>query len=248
MSFKQRLVTLSYIILAEQKELWRRSGFWGVVGLVMALIGLDFIYILNFTRDPQSMPMIFQDIALAILLLSPYLILNQIKRYLNDHRMLQLTPNLSEGYWWWIGQYIAALCIGIYILIPTLVFPLILTALGNPDWGVIVSGYLGILILHSILTAILFILMGLLRSVVLIYWGIYTMIGFLWIYPESQTLIGQKIGVAITPVSAYEMVLPFFYGAIDIHTLLKLALWTLVSLLISTPLSRRFGLIRHVFY
>ncbi len=242
-----RCKTIYSQVKAEGKELCRRSSFWIVLGVMMGLIGLDFVYVLNYTRDPNIMPVIFQDMALSLVLLSPYLIIKQIHRYTSDNRVLQLAHSVKESYWWWATQYLASLAMMGYLLLPTLLFPLILTLLGQPSWGVIVSGYLGLIVLHAVLTACIYTFMALVRSVLLIYWGMYATIGLIWIYPQSQYLIWAKLSMEMQIISVYDWVLPFFYGAIDIGTLKVVLIGTCIVMYVSARLTRRFGLIRNVF-
>ncbi len=57
------------------------------------------------------------------------------------------------------GKYLASLILYIFVLALTLQYPVFLGIYGNPDWGVILSGYLGALLLGAA-----FIAMGILAS------------------------------------------------------------------------------------
>ena len=52
------------------------------------------------------------------------------------------------------GKFAAALVFIFVMLLPTLSYPLFISALGNLDWGPVVGGYLGVILLAGLYTAI----------------------------------------------------------------------------------------------
>lgn len=53
-----------------------------------------------------------------------------------------------------VGKFLAGLALYLLMILPTLLYPLTLELFGNPDWGPILSGYLGLLLFGAVLLAV----------------------------------------------------------------------------------------------
>ncbi|MCJ7772196.1 MAG: ABC transporter permease [Desulfobacterales bacterium] len=103
------------------------------------------------------------------------------------------------------GKYLAALGIFTVMLVITLVYPLLLEWFGDPDWGPIVSGYIGIFLLGAV-----FLSVGLFASsltsnqIVAFILGSITLLAF-WFIGKTVAMVESGIGdiLSIISVSAY---------------------------------------------
>jgi len=132
-----------------------------------------------------------------------------------------------------LGKYLAAAVIFLLGLALTLVYPLILARFGQPDWGLVASGYLGFLLLGLAYLAV-----GLFGSALTGSQMVAGLIGFglllgFWIVGWLAQAMGGKAGrVAqyLTAVGHYE---DFLKGVIDTGHLVYFASFILVFLFLA---------------
>ena len=232
---------LSLLIKIELNEWFRRPIFWFIAALFFALLSKDFLMTLSYTKDVYSLPFIFQDMALALTVLSPYIFIKQLQSYQNDSRYLELTSMQSGHMIWLSAQFIAAILLGAVLISLTIVFPLILTFLDSPDWGVIVSAYIGLLCLHISLLSITLVVMSFCRSIVAVYVILVLALILSGLFPILDLSVVSFIGSSFEIIHIHNMFNNFFYGAVDLGLLLKIIVCTVIILLLANSSIRKLG-------
>ena len=121
---------IAYVIIA----------FW-LVGT-----GLFFTLILSFTRT-ASMQELFGTVTVLLLLIAPALTMRLLAEEQRTGSLELLMTSPVRDWEVVLGKFLAAVGLFIAMMGLTLAYPLMLQAFGGqPDWGPILSGYLGLLL------------------------------------------------------------------------------------------------------
>lgn len=132
-----------------------------------------------------------------------------------------------------LGKYLAAAVVFLLGLALTLVYPLILSRFGDPDWGLVASGYLGFLLLGLTYLAV-----GLFASTLTGSQMVAGLIGFglllaFWIVGWLSEALGDKVGQVgqyLTALGHYE---DFLKGVIDTGHLVYFGSFIVLFLLLA---------------
>jgi ABC-2 type transport system permease protein len=126
--------------------------------LVMAaflLISGFFFSIILIGSQQASMQGLFANVTVILLFVAPLLTMRLLA---DEQRTGTLEVLLTAPVHDWevvVGKFVAALALFTLMLCCTLVYPLVLVWLGStPDWGPVISGYIGLLLLAGAMLAI----------------------------------------------------------------------------------------------
>jgi len=126
---------------------------YAVIAVFMLLMGYTFCAQLFHTRGLSLVPMLFQA-ALLLILTIPLLTMRQFaeERRNGTLELLLSTPvsDLSVV----LGKFLANLSVVALLLTLMLAFPIALDVVADPDWGPIISGYIGLFMLAGALIAV----------------------------------------------------------------------------------------------
>ncbi|HEC34148.1 MAG TPA: hypothetical protein ENI37_05465 [Chloroflexi bacterium] len=117
-----------------------------------------------------------------------------------------------------VGKFCAGLVLYLMMIAPTLFFPLTLEVFGNPDWGPILSGYLGLLLFGAVLLSV-----GLLASALTQNQIVAAVLGvagnlLLWFFvgiPAHNPGISPRIANILKMLDLREHLQTFVSGALD---------------------------------
>ncbi|MFP3904266.1 MAG: ABC transporter permease [Armatimonadota bacterium] len=118
------------------------------------ICGFIFTLSISSGQAQADMAPIFHSMVFLTLLLAPVLTMGLIAQELSSGsiELLMTKPVLDVEVA--IGKFLGALSVYLVILFVTLEFPLMYEAWGNPDWGVIGSGYIGLFVAGAAFLAI----------------------------------------------------------------------------------------------
>jgi ABC-2 type transport system permease protein len=135
-----------------------------VTAAFLLIVGLYFGLTLIVMAQGQAEPTLRYEIGFMIVVfvfVVPFLTMRLLAQ---ERRMGTLELVLTSPVQEWeltMGKFLAGLVFYLLMLLPTLLYPLTLEVFGNPDWGPIWSGYLGLLLFGAVLLSV-----GLLASAV----------------------------------------------------------------------------------
>ena len=169
-----------------------------VAAFFMLVAGYFFSLILFHTKQASLQPL-FSNLTVIFLLITPALTM----RLLADERksgtieLLMTSPITDRDLV--LGKYLSAVLFLAFLLGLTLVYPVILSFVGQPDWATIATGYLGIFLLGASFMAI-----GVFASSVTANMIIAAMVTFalslvIWLLPSA----GQMFGGVAADVMSY---------------------------------------------
>lgn len=182
-----------------------------------------FFYLIVLQTRMATMTYVFQNTSILLLFLSPMITMRLwSEEEKNGTAELLRTSPLSL----WeivIGKYLAVCVFFAVMLSSTFVYLIIIMLAGNPDWGPVLSNYLG-----YILVAMSFFAVGLLASTMsenqivsaVIAYGMLLM---LWVIGLAGSNVSGKVGDFIKYMSVFDHLEDFYKGVIDLTHLFYFA-------------------------
>ncbi len=125
---------------------------YAVAAVFLLIMGYTFSSGLALTRSASLVRIVFQA-AVMLLLLTPLVTMRLLaeERRQRTLEMLFATPVRESDLVF--AKFVASMLLVAALLLPTLVYPALLAWFGEPDWGPVYSGYLGLLLLAAALNA-----------------------------------------------------------------------------------------------
>ena len=174
---------------------------YAVAALFMLVAGYLFTLILYHTRQASMQPL-FSNLSVMFLLITPALTM----RLLADERKtgtieLLLTSPITDRDLVW-GKFLASLLYLLFLLVLTLVYPIILIVLNaKPDWPVIWSGYLGTFLLGASFMAIGVFASSLTSNMIIAAMVTFAISLIVWLLPSAGQMFGGWVNDALTYIS-----------------------------------------------
>lgn len=144
------------VLIIARKEL---NTFFGspvayVVTAFFLLVMGYFFYLITVLSRQAALRDVFGNMSVILLLVMPFLTMRLLAE---EERMGTIELLLTSPVRDWevvVGKFVGALVFFLFMLALTLLYPLLLSRLGSPDWGPIGSGYLGVLLYGAAALAI----------------------------------------------------------------------------------------------
>jgi len=118
-----------------------------------------------------------------------------------------------------LGKYLASLGMLTVMLVFTLYYPLVLAWFGDPDWGPIISGYVGIFLLGAIFLAIGLFASSLTSNQIVAYVVGSAAVLVLWFIGHAAAVAGDKVGAVLGYISVSSYFPAFGRGVIDTNAI-----------------------------
>ena len=208
------------VLIIAGKEL--RSYFVSPVAYVIAafwLVGTGiFFYFATGISQDASMRSVFNVVLILLLLISPALTMRLLAEETRTGTgELLLTAPIKD----WavvLGKFVGVTGLYIAMVALTLLYPLLIVLYkGNPDWGPIFSGYLGLILLGMSFLAV-----GLFASALTSNQMVSAVIGFvllllLFVVGNLSTSLGGPLGDFLGKLSVSSRYDPFQRGVVDLR-------------------------------
>jgi len=204
---------LGTLLLKEERAIFSSPIAYTTVAVYLLLMGYTFTAILFLNRTGELVRVFFQA-AVLLLLIVPVV---TMRLFAEERRTgtleLLLTSPVAEIEIV-LAKFIAGLTIPLLMLGLTGSYAIVLGIYGEPDWGPIYSGFLGLLLLAAALTAIGLMVSGLtsnqiVAAVVAMGTGI-----LLWMIDTLGYLLPDPFDAIITHLSLVAHFTPFATGAL----------------------------------
>ena len=137
----------------ELRALFVQPIAYVLIAVFLLVMGYAFVTNLAMTRSAALVRIMFQA-AVLLLLLVPLITMRLLaeERRHGTLELLLATPAREHDIV--LAKFVASMSLVAVMLAPTLLYPAVLAWFGKPDWGPIYSGYLGLLLLASLLSAV----------------------------------------------------------------------------------------------
>ena len=227
------------LLLKEEKAIFSSPIAYATVAVYLLLMGYTFTAILFLNRTGELVRVFFQA-AVLFLLIVPVVTMRLFaeERRTGTLELLLTSPIQEIGIV--LAKFVAGLTLPVLMLGLTLSYPIVLSIYGDPDWGPIYSGFLGLLLLAAALTAIGLLVSGLtsnqiVAAVVAMGLGI-----LLWMIDTLGYLLPDPFDTIITHLSLVAHFTPFATGALFLSDVGFFLTITLAGLFLSVrALARR---------
>ncbi len=205
-----------------------------VVGFGFLLImGFLFSVILINSRS-ADLRGVFANMGVILLLIAPVLSMRLLsEEYRTGTVELLLTFPVRE-YEVVVGKFLGALAFFAALLVPTLYYPFVLFVYGNPDFGPILSGYLGVILL-----AMAFLSAGMLTSAATQNQIVAAVLGFgltvlLWLFGNLSGILPERVSGIVSYMSVVDHYSDFSRGVIDLRNVVYFISLTVFFLFTTT--------------
>jgi ABC-2 type transport system permease protein len=176
---------------------------------------------------------LFSNISVILLLLMP---LVTMRLFAEERRSgtieLLLTYPVRDGAVL-IGKYLAALAVYGVMLAATLVYPALVLYFARVEWGVLLTGYLGLLLMGATFLAVGVFASSLTENQIV---ASITTFGFLlifWVIGWSADYVGGVVGRVLTHVSLLEHFDSFAKGVLDTKDVVYYLDFTIIALFLT---------------
>ena len=182
--------------------------FLGICGLIFALT-------IGSPQARADMRDMFGTMVFVTLMMTPILTMGLLSQERSSGSMEMLMTNPVRDIEVALGKYLAGLGMFALLCIISLEFPIIMSKYGDPDWGAIWSGYLGVF-----MAGMAFIALGLFASsltsnqIAAAILGAFMLL-FFWLIGWLSYSVNQNLGDIVKHISILENFQDFAKGIID---------------------------------
>lgn len=187
---------------------------YAFLGVFLFLSGLFFYLGITLTGE-ASMRVLASNLAIAELFILPMLTMRHFAEERRQGTLELLLTSPISPMALVVGKWLASVTLCVLMLLGTSVLPIILAYYGDPDWGVVICTYLGLL-----LTAGAFCAVGLFSSSLLDdqlaagLVGVVMLLPF-WLVSRAEALVGDDLAVKLQPFGVLHHLESLNRGVID---------------------------------
>ncbi|OLC17106.1 MAG: ABC transporter permease [Candidatus Rokubacteria bacterium 13_1_40CM_69_27] len=176
---------------------------------------------------------LFSNISVILLLLMP---LVTMRLFAEERRSgtieLLLTYPVRDGAVL-IGKYLAALAVYGVMLAATLVYPALVLYFARVEWGVLLTGYLGLLLMGATFLAVGVFASSLTENQIVASITTFGVLLIFWVIGWSADYVGGVVGRVLTHVSLLEHFDSFAKGVLDTKDVVYYLDFTIVALFLT---------------
>jgi ABC-2 type transport system permease protein len=196
----------------EIRTLFTSPIAYAVIAVFMVLSGYTFTVTLFVSKQATLVHIFFQS-AVQLILLVPLITMRQFaeERRAGTLELLLTSPVREIDIV--VAKFIACMVVVMAMTSLTLVYALILSIYGRPDWGPIYSGYLGLLMLGAALLGIGLMISALTANQIVAAVVSLGLFGILWAIDTLASLLPQPFENWLLGVSLLAHFTPFAVGA-----------------------------------
>jgi ABC-2 type transport system permease protein len=227
------------LTVKEARALFVSPIAYAVIAVFLLLTGYTFAVTLFMTKQATLAYIFFQG-AMQLVLLVPLVTMRQFAEERRGGTLeLLLTAPVREGSIV-LAKFTASMAVLLVMLAFTLVYAFILGVVGNPDWGPVYSGYLGLALLAGALVAIGLAVSALTTNQIVAAVVSLGIFGLLWAIDTWAALLPAPIDDWVLGLSLLARFTPFAVGSMYASDFgFFLALTTLGLFLTVRALARR---------
>lgn len=189
------------------------------------VIGGYFFSVFLVSSQQADMRPFFSNMSLILLFMAPILTMRlwaEESSHGTDEVLLTQPVTFTQAV---LAKYLAAVAIFAIMLLITGLYPLILNYYGRPEWGVVITGYLGFMLLGGT-----FLAAGLFTSSLSDSQMVAGVVGFallllLWVISWAADALGGQLGEILKLLSVTEHYQDFHRGIIDTRNVIFYLSW-----------------------
>ncbi|MFP6682993.1 MAG: ABC transporter permease [Gammaproteobacteria bacterium] len=212
---------------------------YAVIAVFTLLMGYTFCTQLFHTRGLSLVPMLFQA-ALLLILIIPLLTMRQFAEERRNGTLELLLSTPIDDIAVVLAKLFANLSVVALLLVVMLVFPSALAAVAAPDWGPILSGYVGLLMLSCALIAVGLAISALTSNQLVAAVMSIGLFLFMWMAEVLGVLLPPPLDQFAVGLSLDNRFAPFATGAVYLSDFGFFIVFTMIGILLCVAaLARR---------
>jgi ABC-2 type transport system permease protein len=201
------------LVLKEEKAIFSSPIAYATVVVYLLLMGYTFTAILFLNRTGELVRVFFQA-AVLLLLIVPVITMRLFAEERRTGTLELLLTCPVEEIEVVLAKFVAGLTLPVMMLVLTGSYAIVLGVYGDPDWGPIYSGFLGLGLLAAALTAIGLCVSGLTSNQVVAAVVAMGMGILLWMIDTLGYLLPDPFDTIVTHLSLVAHFTPFATGAL----------------------------------
>jgi ABC-2 type transport system permease protein len=217
------------------KEL--RSYFVTPVAYIVAafwLFGVGIFFAFSATNNDASLRNVFGVVIVLLLLIAPVLTMRLVAEEARTGTLELLLTSPVQDWAVVVGKYLGAVALYFVMIGLTLFYPILLVLFGgNPDWGPIWSGYLGLALFGMAFLAVGLFASSLTSNQMVSGVIAFVILLFLFIIGQLGGLVGPDVGQFLSRMSLTDRFDAFTRGIIDLKDVIFYITFTAVFLFIT---------------
>jgi len=201
------------LLLKEEKAIFSSPIGYAAVTVYLLLMGYTFTAVLFLNRTGELVRVFFQA-AVLFLLIVPVVTMRLFAEERRGGTLELLLTSPAREIEIVLAKFLAGLTLPTLMLALTSSYAIVLGIYGQPDWGPIYSGFLGLLLLSAALTAIGLVVSGLTSNQIV---AAVISLGFgilLWMIDTLGYLLPEPFDAIVTHFSLVAHFTPFATGAL----------------------------------
>lgn len=208
---------------------------WIIIALFAFFTGFIFVQVLVATRIADLSP-IFGWVAVLALILTPALTMRLFSEEYKLGTMELLLTAPARDWQIVVGKFLAAWIGFAILLIPTLWQVLILKRFGDPDFGILGSSYLGVLLLGAAFVGVGMFASALTQNQFVAYMIGMIFLLFLWVADAPANALGASNWASdfLSHIALPAHFQDFFSGVLDSEHLLYFVSLALIAIVLTT--------------
>jgi ABC-2 type transport system permease protein len=205
--------TFAALLLKEERAFFTSPVAYVVVAVFLVIMGYTFTLTLFLTHTTSLVHLFFQ-IFVLLLLTIPVITMRAVaeERRLRTLEMVLTAPVTEIQFI--LAKYIASLSLVAVMLVLSGAYPVTVAIFGEPDWGPIYSGYLGLFLLGAALTGIGLMTSSLAGSQVVAALLSLSLFLVLWIIDDFGRLLPDPFDAFVVNLSLSVHFKPFATGSL----------------------------------
>lgn len=224
----------TWVIARRELNAYFVSPIAYVVAAILLFLYSGAFSLILLQAQEASMRFLFSFMVTVLLFAAPILAMRLLsEEYRSGTVELLLTSPLRD----WelvVGKWLASLVLWVVVLVLTLIYPYFLSVYGNPDWGPVLSGYLGLLLFGGALLALGTLASALTENqIVAGVLGIVLSVSF-WILRAVGDVVGGKVAQVITYIALADHTIDLTRGVVDTRDLLYFLSLIVIALFLAT--------------
>ncbi len=204
-----------------------------VIALFLALAGYLFALILANGRE-ASLRGLIQNVSVLFLFIVPAITMRLLAEEQSTGTVELLLTNPVQEWEIVTGKFLAAMMLLAVILLLTLLFPLFLFIFGSPDFGPIVTGYVGVLLQAGAFMAVGLFASSLTKNQIIAAILSFAFLLILWLSDNLGQFVGGALGSAISYLSVITHFQSFPQGLIQSNDVIYYLTLVLAGIVLST--------------
>jgi gliding motility-associated transport system permease protein len=205
--------TFLALLLKEEKAIFTSPIAYVVLSVFLVVMGYTFTLTLFVSHTPTLVHLFFQ-IYVLFLLTVPIITMRLVaeERRLRTIELLLTSPVSEPAVVF--AKYLASLTLVVLMLVLSGAYAITLWILGQPDWGPIWSGYLGLLLLGAALVAVGLMTSGLVNNQIIAALLSLSLFLLLWIIDHFGWMLPDPFDALVVNLSLLVHFTPFATGSI----------------------------------